>query len=80
MSDTRVVFLSRLTMGPPGSLVFHNAARRMWDRTECGRRIAHELLDRDLKPVAYESDMVPCRRDIADAIGRPCTKCRWRDW
>lgn len=79
-SDARVVFFPRLTAGPPGSLVFHNMARRMWDRTECGRVTSKMVTDPTGKPAWYQPEMVPCRRDIADLIGRPCAICRWRDW
>jgi len=81
MSDRRIVFVRTLIMAPPGKVIYHNAAPRKWDVTECGRRISHVLyLQGTSDPDRWDNDMIPLRRDLADLIGRPCASCRWRDW
>lgn len=73
-ADARPVLIKRLTMAPPGSLVYHAAAHR-FERTDCGLRAYHE--EGLPGQVRWVNDMVIVRRDTAALIGRPCAKCRF---
>jgi len=77
-SDASVVFIGRLTMAAPGRLVYHAPRRHNWERTDCGRTI-YRIVETDIGRRIHIPEIMPCRRDTADRIGRPCEKCRWAE-
>ncbi len=78
-SDASIVFIRRLTMTPPGRVVYHGGLlRNVWNRTDCGLVIYAEVRT-SVGGVRFMPEMVPCRRDTAERIGRPCERCRWDD-
>ena len=79
MSDTRVVYITSLTMAAPGRLIYHAANRRSWKTADCGRAICRQLWAQADDTWTYIPMMVPMRRDTADLIGRPCSVCKWEN-
>jgi len=75
MTDASIVFITSLTRKPPGQVVYH-APARSWNFTDCGLVTWHQEGWPDVKG-DWRPDMVSCRRDTADAIGRPCRRCIW---
>ena len=74
MTDTSIVYITSLRLTPPGEVVFH-APNLKWNRTECGLAIDPEKGFPG--QVLGVSEMVACRRDTAELIGRPCGRCLW---
>lgn len=68
MTDASVVFVTRMTGAPPGSVVYH-LPRGWGEWTRCGRHICDPAQN-------YRSLMIHVRRDVAEHIGYLCGICR----